>query len=244
MKRNPATYFLLLILAFSTACEKADPPLLSGDIAGIVSVYDENHYLLEDLSGVHISLSDGSYLDESTSDLYGKFLFQDVKYGNYQLDLIKEGYVKSYRDYTLNHLGGYSPTMVEYRLHEVPKFETHIDSIRLDGENIRSYIYVQLKEQSGVPEIGYNFWCYFSDSPDVSKDQYIARAVGWMNSPKIGGLLTEISFEMWDTQFDQLVQDTMYLCVYPRAWGRGTFYFDHYHESLGKASNIFSFMVE
>ena len=244
MKRKAAIYFLFLILASGTACEKGDPPLLSGDIAGIVSVYDENHYLLEDMSGVQISLSHENFLDETTTDTEGRFQFQDLDYGNYQLNLVKEGYVKSYRDYTLNHLGGYSPTMVEYRLHEIPKFETYIDSIHLDEANIRSYIYVQLTGLSGIPEVGYTFWCYFSDSPEVSKDQYHVRAIGWMHSTRLGGLLTEIQFEMWDNRFYELVSDSIFLCIYPRAWGRGIFYYDHYPESLGNASNVISFMAQ
>lgn len=49
---------------------------------------------------------------------------------------------------------------------------------------------------------------------------------------------------MYDNQFDLLESDSIYLCVYPRAWGRGVFYFDHYPEALGKASNVISFFVQ
>lgn len=244
MKNNPIIYLLILTLTALAACEKDGPALLSGDIAGTVNVYDENYYLLKDMSGIRISLTDGSFQSETTSDALGSFLFQDIDYGNYQIDLIKEGYIKSFLDYTLNHLGGYSPTMPSYWIHEIPKFETHIDSLLFNLEYNRSYIYVSLQKLSGLPKIGYNFWCYFSNTSEVSKDNYVARAIGWMNSPNIGGLLSEIHFEMWDPNFDELKPDSVYMCVYPRAWGRGTFYYDHYTGSLGKASNVFSFRVE
>ena len=226
----------------TAACEKADPDLLSGDIAGMVKVYVENNYLLEDMTGVQLSLTDETFTAQTSTDPSGKFLFEDVDYGNYQIDLEMAGYIKTYRDYTLHHLGGYSPTMVEYRLYEVPKFETRIDSIRYNGKYGRSDIYVNLKELSGIPKIAYIFWCFFSNTPDVSNEQFVAKNSGWMWSPELDGLLTEISVDIWDMRFDQLVSDTIYLCVYPQAWGQG--YYDYYPESLGKASTVISFVVE
>jgi len=225
----------------SAGCEKSEPELLSGDIAGLVRVYDENQYLLEDMSGVQVSLTDGSFLDESLTDPDGRFQFEDISYGNYVVDLALEGYIKSFRDYTLNHLGGYSPTLVEYTLHEIPTFETWIDSIRFNGKYERSYIYTNLQGLSGTPSIGYDFWCYFSNTPAVSKDLYVAVAMGWMY---FNDNLTEIQLEMYDPDFDQLESDTIYLRVYPRAWGRGVFYDDHYPEALGNASNVISFTIQ
>jgi len=242
--KAPTIQTLILLCLLTAACEKSDPILLSGDITGLVRVYDENFYLKKDLAGVQISLTDETFTSQTITDPSGKFLFEDINYGNYQVDLEMEGYIKPYMDYTLHHLGGYSPTMVDYGLHEIPKFETHIDSIRFEGKYERSYIYVNLQGLSGLPKIGYNFWCYCSNTPDVSSDLYVAKAVGWMNSPEIDGLLTEIRFEMYDNGFDQMESDTIYLRVYPRAWGRGVYYFDHYPESLGKASNVISFLAQ
>ncbi len=244
MKNSPVTYFLILILAATAACKKTEPELLSGDVAGVVTVYDENYYPLEDMSGVHLSLSVENFLVESTTDPQGRFLFQDLDYGNYKADLEMEGYIKSFMDYTLNHLGGYSPTMVNYRLHEVPKFQTWIDSIQFNGKYERSYLYVNLQGLSGIPKIGYNFWCYLSNTPDVSNEQFVAECVAWSFFAPIVDSTTEIHFDLFDNRFDQLVSDTIYLCVYPRAWGRGVFYEDHYPEALGKASNVFSFLAE
>jgi hypothetical protein len=244
MNRSPVTYILILLLAATAACEKAEPELLSGDIAGVVTVYDENFYPLEDMSGVQLSLTDGSFLSQSTTDPYGRFVFQDIDYGNYQIDLEMEGYIKSFMDYTVNHLGGYSPTTVNYSLHEVPKFETWIDSIQFNGFYERCYLYVNLQGLSGFPKIGYNFWIYLSDTPDVSRDQYVAEAIGFSFLTPADSTHSEIYFEIYDSRFDQLVSDTIYLCVYPRAWGRGVFYIDHYPDALGMASNVFSFMAE
>ncbi|MCK5135348.1 MAG: hypothetical protein KAR19_06125 [Bacteroidales bacterium] len=242
MMKAPIIWIILSLCWIAAGCEKTEPVLLSGDIAGMVKVFDENYYLQENMAGVQVSLTDGTFASQSITDPFGKFHFQDIIYGNYQIDLEMEGYIKSYRDYTLHHLGGYSPTMVEYGLHEIPKFETCIDSIRFNGNNFISYIYVNLQGLSGLPRISYLFWCFFSNTPDVSNDQFVAKNSGWIWSPEIDGLLTEISVEIWDNRFDQLESDTIYLCVYPQALGQG--YYDSYPESLGKASNVISFVVE
>ena len=235
-------WIIILLCWITAACEKTDPELLSGDIAGIVRVYDENNFLLEDMSGVQLSLTDNTFTTQTSTDPSGKFLFEGINYGNYQADLEMEGYIKPYGDYPLHHLGGYSPTLVEYKLYEVPKFETRIDSILFIGKYERSDIFVNLQELSGIPRIAYTFWCFFSDTPDVSDEQYVARNSGWMWSPELEGQLTEISVEIWDNRFDQLMSDTIYLRVYPQAWGQG--YYDYYPESLGLASNVISFLIE
>jgi len=233
---------ILLFCLLAAACEKSDPDLLSGDIVGFVEVYDENQYPLEDKSGVLLSLTNETFTTQTSSDPSGKFLFEDINYGNYQADLEMEGFIKPYRDYPLHHLGGYSPTLVNYHIYEVPRFETRIDSINFNGIYERSYIHVNLQELSGIPRIAYTFWCFFGTSPDVSNEQFFGRNSGWMWSREIDGLLTEISVEIWDWGFDQLASDTIYLRVYPQAWGQG--YYDYYPESLGLASNVISFVVE
>ncbi len=233
---------ILLLCSLTVACEKTDPDLLSGDIAGMVKVYDENQYLLEDMSGVQLTLTDETFITQTITEPSGKFLFENINYGNYLADLEMEGYVKAYRDHPVHHLGGYSPTLVEYGLYEVPKFETEIDSIRFNGPYERSYIYVNLQGLSGIPRIGYTFWCFFSHVPDMSDELYVAKNSGWMWYDESEGQLTEISVEIWDNRFDQLISDTIYLRVYPQAWGQG--YYDYYPESLGKASNAISFLVQ
>ena len=172
MPKTSHICYILLLCCIVAACDKTEPELLSGDIAGIVEVYDENQYLLEDMSGVQLSLTDGTFTAQTSSDPSGKFLFEDIDYGNYEADLALDGYIKTYGDKPIHHLGGYSPTLVEYMICEVPKFETRKDSIIYNGIYERSYIYVNLQELSGIPKISYTFWCFFDDSPDVSAEKF------------------------------------------------------------------------
>lgn len=240
MKASKILSFCILLWA-SASCEKTEPVLLSGNIDGLVTLYDENSGPPEDASGVQVTLAADSIVAQTFTDPSGKFLLEDISYGNYQINLLLNGYITASKAFTLHHLGGYSPTMVEYSLYEIPKFETRIDSIQFNGTYERSYVYVTLKGLSGVPRIGYLFWCFFNNTPEVSNNQFVAKNRGWIWSPEIDGLLTEISVEIWDNRFDQLKSDTIYLCVYPQAWGQE--YYDSYPESLGKPSNVISFMA-
>lgn len=235
-------WILFLLCWFSVACDKTEPELLSGDIAGFVRVYDENYYLEEDMSGLQVAIRDETFQDQSSTDASGKFLFEDIFYGNYLVDVEMEGYFSIYTDFPLHHLGGYSPTLVEYQIHEIPKFETHIDSIRFEETYNRYYISVNLTGMSGPPLFGYDFVCFFSDSPEVSLDHFVSDDVGWIWVDYMDGSRGEIMVEIWDNRFDPLKSDSIYCCVYPRAFGTSQYVI--IPESLGLASNVFSFMAE
>jgi hypothetical protein len=238
---RPVTIVILFLLAYA-GCDKTEPVLLSGDIAGMVKIYDENYFPLEDQSGAGVRLLADSIVAQTYTGASGEFLLEDIFYGNYQVELEKEGFVKAYGKYQVHHLGGYSPTLAEYSLYEIPKFETTIDSLRFNGMYERSYIYVTLSGLSGLPRIGYYFRCYCSNTPDVSRDQYVSTNLGWMFSPEMGGLLTEILLDIGDYNFNQLIQDTIYMCVYPQSWGQD--WYDFYPESLGSSSNVISFLAQ
>jgi len=242
METRPAILFLLLFLMALVACDKTEPELLSGDIAGFVWAYNENFYLEEDMSGVQVSIRDETFDTQTITDLSGKFLFEDIDYGNYLVDLEMEGYFTTYTDYPLHHVGGYSPTLVNYYIHKIPTFETYIDSIHFDETNCRIYFYVNLQGLSGLPKFEYAYWCFFSDSPAISMDQFVSDDVGFLYAWELDGQLGSIMVEVWDNRFEQLRSDTIYCRVYPRA--NGPALYDFYPESLGKASNVFSFVVE
>jgi len=233
---------IVLLCWMGTACEKSDQVLLSGDIAGMVKVYNENYYLEEDMSDVQIYLTDGSFEAQTTTDPSGKFLLENIFYGNYLISLDMEGYFSIYQDYPLHHLGGYSPTLVMYTIHEIPKFETYIDSIHQDDIYNRYFMSVNLQGLSGLPKFCYNYWCFFSDTPDVSNDQFVADDVGYIWISDISGSQAVLRVDIYDNRFDQLKSDTIFCRVYPRSWGPDLY--DYYPESLGKASNVFGFVVE
>lgn len=237
--RLTITVFFLFILS---GCEENDTTLLSGDIIGNVELVNENNYPLQDMSGVHVSLIDDTTTNHSYTDQTGRFIFQNIQYGNYQIDLEKTGFLKSDVDYSLHHLGGYSPTLVKYWLYEIPKFELVIDSLEFDGKYYRSTFYFEMKGSAGLPRYGYFIRCFCSDNPDISKDNYVSTDAGWISSSDTDGQFATGYIYLFDYRFNQLVSDTIYIRTYPQAWGQDLY--EYNPESLGKPSNVISFMVE
>jgi hypothetical protein len=239
MNQSPEICLFIGFLLAAAGCEKKEPVLLSGDIAGMVTVYDENYLPLQDMSGVLVSLLADTAVVLTETGPSGEFWFHDIECGNYRVELEMEGFIKPDGDYTLHHLGGYSPTLAEYRLHEIPKFETVIDSIQFNGMYETSYIYVTLHDISQWSGYGYLFRCFFSNTPQVSGENYVSTDAGWLLAyPE--DTVTRIRVVIYDSGFGLLGSDTAYACVYPQAWGWEGY---HYHPgSLGEPSNVFPFL--
>jgi len=236
------SYIIVFLLLLSVGCEKDNKTMLIGDIIGKVEMIDENNYSLQDRSNVNVSLISDTTIIHSITDQMGNFYFKNILYGNYQIDLEKNGFVKSKVNYTVHHLGGYSPTLVEYRLYEIPKFELVVDSIEFNGNFEISKFYIELKGNTGLPRMGYFIRCFCSNTPDVSKDNFVSTDHGWIDASDINGQFAVGGIVIDDYEFHQLESDSIFICIYPQAWGQQMY--EYYQESLGEASNVISFMVE
>jgi hypothetical protein len=216
--------------------------MLTGDIVGFIQVYDEYYYDHEDKSGIDVILIDDTTANSTTSDEYGRFTFEDIIIGNYMIDLKKEGYIKSYTDYNFNHIGGYSPTLLQYSIHEIPGFELYVDSIVFDEKYYELNIFGKISGNEGKSFLNwYNIRCFFNDSPFVSKDHFISVSAGIIelsegDSSQVSGII-----EIYGSLND-MVSDSVYMCAYPEAYGQSLHYF--YFEALGKPSNVTGFIFE
>src|SRR5664279_1984351 len=95
-----------LVLLFESCKDKE---LLTGDIIGRITVYNQDLTASADNSGVAVSLNrDKTLMETKITDIRGQYRFENVPYGRYSIDLIKENYVKPAINYTFNHVGGYS----------------------------------------------------------------------------------------------------------------------------------------
>lgn len=231
-------YFTFLLFV---GCERNDKDLLVGDIIGKVEIYDENNYLLQERSNVDVSLIDDTTAIYSSTNQVGQFNFENIQYGNYQIDLVKEGFVKSInQNFVVNHLGGYSPTLINYYLFEIPKFELLIDSFDIALGPNSSYAYLSLTGNSDLPYKGYMLIFFFGQTPEVSRDNYIFHVNGFIRSDNIFDLYTRASLGY--IRDDLLLKsDSVYFRVYPQANGQQMYEF--YPESLGKPSNVVSFLL-
>jgi hypothetical protein len=216
--------------------------MLSGDIVGFIGLYDENYYPNENKSGINVILIDDTTAISTTSDAYGRFTFEDVEIGNYMIDLKKEGYIKSYTDYNVDHIGGYSPTLLHYTIHEIPGFELWVDSVVFDEEYYEFNIFGKISGNEGKSFLNWhNIRCFFNDSPLVSKDHFISVSAGIIELSEGDSSLVSGIIEIYGSLYD-LVSDSVYMCAYPEAYGQSLHHF--YFESLGKPSNVIGFIFK
>ncbi|TFH22609.1 MAG: carboxypeptidase regulatory-like domain-containing protein [Bacteroidia bacterium] len=233
MKKRLHTSIFGLMLMALVACEKADPELLYGDILGYVTVYDQDQYMLEDLSDVVVKLQSNTLQTETMTNLSGEFAFLNIDYGNYSIYPEKEGFVRSMgEDDPVHHLGGYSPTRISCSLNEIPRFGLEIDSAGIESGDIS--LWLSIIDWDGNPKHWYFFRCFFSGSPEVSKDAFDLHSQGWIFGQWI--LEGHYSAHLTNYALDNIDSDSIYLRIYPEALGQGIYAYNP--ESLGKASKV------
>lgn len=233
MKRGFYIYAILLLLLTAAACEKTDPEPLSGDILGRVTVFNQDGYVLEDQSDVRVVLKSEGLQTGTVTNPPGEFAFLGIKYGNYSIYPEKDGFAPTMgEDDPVHHLGGYNPTRVSYHLNEIPRFGLEIDSAQIDFGFIR--LWLKFEDWNGEPKNWYSSRCFFSGSPEVSKDAFYTHSQGWIFGNWIENDRYEALLENYILY--QIDADSIYLCIYPEALGQSLYAYKP--ESLGKASKV------
>lgn len=229
--------FLLMLIS----CQK-DSELVTGGITGIVSVYNQDITMRSDQSGVEVRLyQNAELIDHTLTDINGRYAFQSVPYGKYNLEMHLTDFVASKGPHTVYHVGGYSPTIFNGDVYEIPTFELALDSMFFDDFR---YSFTACLKIRGIANLPYDFYPlrgFAGNSPDVSKDKYTARLygilAGWLSTPETDyGILN-----YWDWDLESLKSDTIYVRLYPLAFGQGDFY-NFENEALGKPSNVVGFI--
>ena len=78
MQSNLAISIVLLLLS---SCQK-DKELITGEITGIISTYNQDFTLRPDQSGLQVSLyMDSALVDNTFTDSHGQYVFENVAYG-------------------------------------------------------------------------------------------------------------------------------------------------------------------
>lgn len=247
-------YILCLSLLF---CEcRKDKEMLTGDISGIIYAVNEDNTRNPDQSGTRVFLyRDSALVDEAVTNYSGQYIFKDMPLGIYIIDFQRTNFVKTRTSFKIEHLGGYSPTLANFTLYEVPSFKLMIDSISYyDGENSRLNVYLKLNGDTILPYYNYEYTPYYdmivfvSESEDVSKDNFDFQVKGFLYTI-FGSYYTGY----WKGAVEGLVVDfypdprvvknrTLYFRFYPMAFGRGYAPWDYYKESLGPPSNVVGFV--
>jgi hypothetical protein len=226
--------FFILVLVY-TSCRK-EKELITGDITGRALVYKEDLTSLEDKSGVQVSLfSDTTLLNTTLTDIHGQYRFENIVYGRYKIDLKKEYYIKAEDNYTFYHIGGYSPTLKDAYIYEIPDYTLTIDSIMVQSDSSRLKLYLKINGDTLIPFFYYYIIGYCSTSPDVSMDNYSFSISGM-----VWGYLLGSSGDILNNVQSLNTSETYYLMFYLIAQGHDI-YGPINKQALGKPSNVVSF---
>lgn len=237
------------MLLLSIGCTK-DKEILTGGITGVISVYDENHSMLSDMSGVNVSLfGDTTFISETVTDVNGRYYFEDIQYGRYRMNLEKEGYTGQMSSSYYYHVGGYSPTLASGAVCQIPVYNLSVDSMKispLGGYEDELVFYVKVNGDTQVKYFYYPIIGLCSNSSDVSATNYVSKIIGTMRAANIEySAITPIVIMQsfyFDINFSSLKADSIFVRLYPVS-----FCSDSYHpdfKGLGKPSNLVRFKWE
>jgi len=247
LKLYKISLFLLIILQ---ACER-EPEIITGSITGRITIYDQTYKALSDRSGIQVSLIGGD--DVTATDITnssGGYLFENIPYGKYKINLKKEKYIQGWKPPFFYHVGGYSPTFYSLSIIcEVPTYELSLDSISYYSDGPDLIIHLKFNGDTVITRnsSGYPFIAYAGSTPDVSKDSFITMGKGYLrdywiysSSPKVA-VYGRVSCYEFYPRIENAITGTVYMRIYPLANGQGIGTREFYREALGKPSNVISF---
>jgi hypothetical protein len=222
-----------------TGCKK-ETVLNTGDILGRLIVFNENGSLSDNLSGIKVTLyKDSSLVTHSLSDENGQYRFRDISYGKYSISLEKENYIQREVDYTIYHIGGYSPTIRDAVVYEMPMYNISIDSFLFFPQNYRLKLYLKIDGQAIIPFDTYRVIGFCSNSADVSCYNYSNIISGRVTSYTLYAPY-DAAGEIYNNLSKLSVSDTWYIRFYLQAFGQNLTNTIN-TKTLGKPSNVITF---
>ena len=235
------SYLFLVAILLLISCENKpdDAPIITGTVKGNIQITDCYGYNLDDLSGVEINISSGTYSADTLTDYDGNFLFEDVPFGKYNLTCTKENYVQQTGHCAFGHAGGEVTTTVNEKLLGIPDFGYIVDSVDRYYCYLNSY--VVLNEASKTYAGAYHqVLMFFADTPDVDAESYDTYYIDYGYLPSGNAWKTAFSL-CGSNVFSAFTSDSIYCRVYPMPY-----YHDYSNEEKlslprGKPSNVFAF---
>jgi hypothetical protein len=174
---------LCILLSISRCTKKDVVPDLKGTIVGYIFTFDEFALstVSDDNSGVLVVALGKTAAYRTFSEKSGRFEFDDLPAGTYELQFIKEGY-GTLKQFGIKHLGG-EPTIVDlnfgksdsdgsfipaYFLYEIPT--TEITSMKIEN----NVITCTLKFIKPAPDyIGLRLYFSRSENFEIKDAQYV-----------------------------------------------------------------------
>ncbi len=243
-------YSILALFLLLANCQK-DQEIITGDIFVKINSYDQYGFMISDQSGVTVKLfRDTALLETASTDSQGQYSFKNLPYGKYRISLEKEHFIQTRDPHIIYHAGGYSPTLANYYLFEVPTYQLLLDSMGYYAEDYRLIIHLKFNGDTVLPANVYGLpvRVFAGNSPEVSRENYVSAGKAYLSEYGPGEWQTKVAvygslfdYDM-DQNFDQLKEGTIYLRLYPIAVGQGYAINDYFPEALGPPSNVISFV--
>ncbi|WP_198045134.1 carboxypeptidase-like regulatory domain-containing protein [Spirosoma montaniterrae] len=154
----------MLISALATgfvSCKKEDNPVVpvGGQLSGQVQLWDSRTNTLADHSGVTVSI-DGPSAETALTDASGNYVFKDLRYGDYNLTFVKNGY-GTYRLFNVAHRQATTaPT-------------TMVNTVQLGQQTTTSIRSFTITGTTYTGNSGVSFQTTVSPNPTVSDRVYI-----------------------------------------------------------------------
>ena len=231
----------ILVLISLASCKKTTETL-KGTITGRISACDAGWKVNDTLTGARISLFKDLLPIASDTSIAGSFSVDNILYGRYNLTIEKDGYVPF--STVVEHIGGYSPTIVHPWLYEIPKFEITLDSAAEVLGFYKEYelkIYSRISGNQPKPVLGYKFLCFFSNQPGTDADHYSTVTTAVAFTDDVTGEHANF-LVMNDYAYYALRSDTIYARLYPVPWSESEYSF--HKQYFGKPSNVLASLLK
>lgn len=229
----------LILLTIINGCRK-DKELLTGEIMGRILVYRQDLTASQYNSGVKVNLlSDTTIIQSALTDENGQYRLENIAYGKYKINLEKGNYIEAIDNYSIFHVGGYSPTLKDGYIYELPGYTLTIDSLKLILSDYRLKVFLKLNGDTIFPFTSYRLVGYCSTSPEVSKDNYLFLITGHLPASPLYAPYSahgEISGNIWSLNTPHQYYLRFYLLAYGQSYD-----YPINKKALGKPSNVIGF---
>ena len=240
---NDSKILLLVCLILFFGCKKDDE---LNNVTMNIKLIDENDYEIENSNNIIVILTRGQENYAGSTNSNGNCIFENLPYGVFKVELKKNGFISESISPELLYYENDSIDVYKFKMLEIPQYTVSIDSItrsyEMDYER-RLYAYGVLNNTKGIPKVQYRLISYFSDSEDVSKDNYSFYHYTSILGGKIEDDNTcELMITNWVNSFIVPPEaDTLYVRFYPCA--QYSDWIPIREEAFGTPSDVFKWIV-
>lgn len=210
-KNNKVLVFIFFILLLNIACEKdTEYEVLSGQLIGYVTLYDNDRAQVSDNSGVEIIIEGSNPQIKASTDEKGQFKIDNLKSGIYNIVFNKEGYCQ-HKIISFQFVGGNKPATI-YQTSLYSQSNLQIDSLELtDLKSQYTVVFRITAKVSNQNENTYSYCRYYmSNEPDISYKKYISTDIAYSFSGN-----EDLSFCLQIDTLKYPIGSELYLIMYP-----------------------------